>query len=48
LRPQVEAIVDQMLKPLRHGSEVELMRDFANPMDNSMISDAHSLINQDA
>jgi cytochrome P450 len=32
LRPQVEAIVDQMLKPLRPGSEVELMRDFANPM----------------
>jgi cytochrome P450 len=24
LRPQVEAIVDQMLKPLQHGSEVEL------------------------
>src|SRR5579863_4557216 len=32
LRPQVEAIVDQMLKPLRHGSEIELMREFANPM----------------
>jgi cytochrome P450 len=32
LRPQVEAIVDRMLKPLRDGSEVELMRDFANPM----------------
>jgi cytochrome P450 len=32
LRPQVEAIVDQMLKPLQHGSEVDLMRDFANPM----------------
>ena len=32
LRPQVEAIVDQMLKPLRRGSEVELMREFANPM----------------
>ena len=32
LRPQVEAIVDQMLKPLQHGSEVELMREFANPM----------------
>ncbi|MGB8733997.1 MAG: hypothetical protein WCC99_22290, partial [Candidatus Sulfotelmatobacter sp.] len=32
LRPQVEAIVDQMLKPLKHGSEVELMREFANPM----------------
>jgi cytochrome P450 len=32
LRPQVEAIVDQMLKPLQHGSEVELMREFANPL----------------
>ena len=32
LRPQVEAIVDQMLKPLRHGAEVELMLEFANPM----------------
>jgi cytochrome P450 len=32
LRPQVEAIVDRMLEPLQHGSEVELMREFANPM----------------
>jgi len=32
LRPQVEAIVDEMLKPLQHGSEVDLMREFANPM----------------
>jgi len=32
LRPQVETIVGQMLQPLQHGSEVELMRDFANPM----------------
>ena len=32
LRPQVEAIVDRMLKRLEHGSEVELMREFANPM----------------
>jgi cytochrome P450 len=32
LRPQVEAIVDQMLKPLQPGSEVDLMREFANPM----------------
>jgi cytochrome P450 len=32
LRPQVEAIVDEMLKPLRHGAEVDLMREFANPM----------------
>ena len=32
LRPRVEALVDGMLKPLQHGSEVELMREFANPM----------------
>src|SRR3984957_7404154 len=32
LRPQVEAIVDRMLKPLQQGSEVELMREIANPM----------------
>jgi cytochrome P450 len=32
LRPQVEDIVDRMLKPLQHGSEVELMQEFANPM----------------
>ena len=32
LRPQVEAIVDRMLKPLQRGSEVELMQEFANPM----------------
>jgi len=32
LRPQVEAIVDRMLKPFEQGSEIDLMRDFANPM----------------
>jgi cytochrome P450 len=32
LRPQVEAIVEQMLKPLQRGSELELMHEFANPM----------------
>jgi cytochrome P450 len=32
LRPKVEAIVDRMLTPLQHGSEVDLMREFANPM----------------
>jgi cytochrome P450 len=32
LRPQVETIVDRMLKPLRHGSEVDLLREFANPL----------------
>jgi cytochrome P450 len=39
LRPQAEAIVDQMLKPLKHGSEVELMREFANPMPVRIISE---------
>jgi cytochrome P450 len=39
LRPQVEAIVDGMLKPLQHGSEVELMREFANPMPVRIISE---------
>jgi cytochrome P450 len=32
LRPQVEIIVDQMLKPLQHGPEVDLLSQFANPM----------------
>lgn len=32
LRPQVEAIVDEMVGRLDPGSEVELMSEFANPM----------------
>jgi hypothetical protein len=39
LRPQVEAIVDRMLDPLQHGSEVDLMREFANPMPVRIISE---------
>jgi len=39
LRPQAEAIVDQMLRPLKHGSEVDLMREFANPMPVRIISE---------
>ncbi|MGC2530456.1 MAG: cytochrome P450 [Candidatus Acidiferrum sp.] len=39
LRPQVEAIVDGMLKPLKHGTEVELMREFANAMPVRIISE---------
>ena len=39
LRPQAEAIVDQMLKPLQRGSEVELMSEFANPMPVRIISE---------
>src|ERR1700722_18999734 len=39
LRPQVETIVNQMLKPLKHGSEGELMEEFANPMPVRVISE---------
>jgi len=39
LRPQVEGIVDRMLRPLQRGSEVELMREFANPMPVRIISE---------
>jgi hypothetical protein len=39
LRPQVEAIVDRMLKPLRRGAEVDVMSEFANPMPVKVISE---------
>ena len=39
LRPQAEAIVAQMLEPLKHRSEVELMNQFANPMPVRIISE---------
>jgi cytochrome P450 len=39
LRPQAEAIVDQMLTPLQHGTQVDLMREFANPMPVRIISE---------
>ncbi|MGB2632694.1 MAG: cytochrome P450 [Candidatus Acidiferrum sp.] len=39
LRPQVEAMVHRMLEPLKHSSEVELMREFANPMPVRIISE---------
>jgi cytochrome P450 len=39
LRPQIEGIVDRMLAPLKRGSEVELMRVFANPMPVNVISE---------
>jgi hypothetical protein len=39
LRPQAEAIVDRMLKPLEHGSEIDLMSEFANPMPVRIISE---------
>ena len=39
LRPQVEAIVDRMLEPVKHGTEFELMKEFANPMPVRIISE---------
>jgi cytochrome P450 len=39
LRPRVEAIVDRMLKPIQRGSQIELMREFANPMPVRIISE---------
>jgi cytochrome P450 len=39
LRPQAEAIVAQMLEPLKHGAEVDLMSEFANPMPVRIISE---------
>jgi cytochrome P450 len=39
LRPQAEAIVDSLLKPLQHGAEVDLMSEFANPMPVRIISE---------
>ena len=39
LRPQVEAIVEGMLKPLERGATVELMQEFANPMPVRIISE---------
>jgi cytochrome P450 len=37
LRSQIEVIVDRMLKPLEHGSEIDLMSVFANPLPVSII-----------
>jgi len=39
LRPQIEAIVNRMLEPLHHCSEVELMREFAYTMPVRVISE---------
>ena len=39
LRPRAEAIVDQMLAPLKPGAEVDLMSEFANPMPVRIILD---------
>jgi cytochrome P450 len=37
LRPQVQIIVDQMLSPLKQGSDVDLMHELANPMPVQII-----------
>jgi cytochrome P450 len=37
LRPQVQAIVEQILSPLKRGSEVDLMHELANPMPVQII-----------
>jgi cytochrome P450 len=37
MRPQVQAIVDQMLSPLKQGSDVDLMHELANPMPVQII-----------
>jgi len=39
LRPQVESLVDRMLKPLKPGMEVDLLSQFAYPMPVSVISE---------
>jgi cytochrome P450 len=39
LRPQVEKLVDRMLKPLKPGMEVDLLSEFAYPMPVSVISE---------
>lgn len=39
LRPQIQAIVDRMLEPLRPGMEIDLLREFANPMPVRIISE---------
>src|SRR5579862_3605433 len=39
LRPQVENLVDRMLKPLKPGMEIDLLSEFAYPMPVSVISE---------
>ena len=39
LRPQVEAIVDRMLEPLRHASEAELLHEIAHPLPVRVIAE---------
>ena len=39
LRPQVEAMVDRMLEPLRHASEADLMKEIAHPLPVRVIAE---------
>ena len=39
LRPQVDNLVDRMLKPLKPGMEIDLLSEFAYPMPVSVISE---------
>jgi cytochrome P450 len=39
LRPQIEAIVDRMLEPLRHASEVDILREVAYPLPVRIIAE---------
>ncbi|HYL63596.1 MAG TPA: cytochrome P450 [Candidatus Methylomirabilis sp.] len=39
LRPQVEAIVDRMLEPLRHAFEADLMREIVHPLPVRVIAE---------
>lgn len=39
LRPQIVAIVDRMLEPLRHASEAELMHEIAHPLPVRVIAE---------
>ena len=39
LRPQIEGLVDRMLRPLKRGMEVDLLSEFAYPMPVSVISE---------
>ncbi len=39
LRPQIEAIVDRMLEPMRHASEADILRDIAYPLPVCVIAE---------
>jgi cytochrome P450 len=39
LRPQIEAIVDRMLEPMRHASETDILREIAYPLPVRVIAE---------